>query len=202
MAKGVAEIALLLVLFHTDAIDKGVFSLLVLIMFAYLLFTPMGINLALRRLKHSEDVTPEERIPPSLVRFALDGIRLHDVLDRSRRHPDQSLTVRTFTENWLLPEQHDYVVVNHGELAGIVSIGMLRYLPRGQWEHTSLATVLRQSTPHAYSDELVEDALQRMTENSITALPVEDRSTGRFVGSISSHEVLGLIVSTAKGHEV
>ncbi len=202
MAKGVAEIALLLVLFHTEAIDKGVFSLLVLIMFAYLLFTPMGINFALRRLKHSEDVTPEARIPPSLVRFALDGIRLRDILDRSRRHPDQSLTVRAFTENWLLPEQHDYVVVNRGSLAGIVSIGMLRYLPRGQWEHTSLATVLRQNTPHAYSDELVEDALQRMTENSLTVLPVEDRTTGRFVGSISSHEVLGLIVSTARGHEV
>ena len=57
MAKGVAEIALLLVLFHTHAIDKDVFSLLVLIMFGYILFTPMGINLALRRLKHSQEVT-------------------------------------------------------------------------------------------------------------------------------------------------
>ena len=202
MAKGVAEIALLLVLFHTDAIDKGVFSLLVFIMFGYILITPLGINFALRRLKHSDEVIPEAQVPPSLVRFALDGIRLRDVLDRSRRHPAQSLTVKAFTENWLVPEQHDYVVVNHGDLAGIVSIGMLRYLPRGQWEHTSLAGVLRQSTPHAYSDELVEDALQRMTENSLTALPVHDRSTGKFIGSISSHEVLGLIVSSARGHEV
>ena len=65
MAKGVAEIALLLVLFHTGAIDKGVFSLLVLVMFGYILFTPMGINFALRRLKHSEEVIPDARIPPS-----------------------------------------------------------------------------------------------------------------------------------------
>ena len=202
MAKGVAEIALLLVLFHTDAIDKGVFSLLVLIMFGYILLTPMGMSFALRRLQHSEEVTPERQIPPSLVRFALDGIKVGDVLDRSRRHPEQSLTVKTFTEYWLLPEQHDYVVVNQGRLSGIVSIGMLRYLPRHRWEHTPLATVLRQNTPHAYSDELVEDALQRMTENSLTVLPVEDRNTGSFIGSISSHEVLGLIVSTARGHEV
>ena len=202
MAKGVAETALLLVLFHTGAIDKGVFSLLVLVMFGYILFTPMGINFALRRLKHSEEVIPDARIPPSLVRFALDGIRLRDVLDQSRSHPEQSLTVKAFTENWLLPEQHDYVVVDQGGLAGIVSIGMLRYLPRGQWEHTSLATVRRQNTPHAYSDELVEDALQRMTENSLTVLPVKARNTGKFIGSISSHEVLGLIVSTARGHEV
>ena len=94
------------------------------------------------------------------------------------------------------------MVVNRGGLAGIVSIGMLRYLPRGQWERTTLGEVLRQTTPHAYSDELVEDVLQRMTEISLTVLPVEDRDTGSFVGSISSHEVLGLIVSTARGHEV
>ena len=202
MAKGVAEIALLLVLFHTDAIHKDVFSLLVLIMLGYILFTPMGISFALKRVKRSEEVVPDEQIPPSMVRFVLDGVRLRDVLDRSRRHPDQSLTVKAFTESWLLPEQHDYVVVNQDGLAGVVSIGMLRYLPHGQWERTALASVLRLNTPHAYSDELVEDALQRMTENSITVLPVEDRDTGQFIGSITSHEVLELIVSSARGHEV
>lgn len=37
MAKGVAEIALLLVPLHTSAIDQGLFSLLVLVMFVYIL---------------------------------------------------------------------------------------------------------------------------------------------------------------------
>ena len=200
MAKGVAEIALLLVLFHTDAIDTGVFSLLVLIMFGYILLTPLGINFALRRLEHSEEVIPETSIPPSMVRFALDGIRLRDILDRSRRHPEQSVTVRAFTERWLLPEQHDYVVVDHGKLAGIVSLSMLRYLPRSEWEHTPLSRVVREDGPHAYSEEPVEDALQRMTENSLTVLPVEDSDTGEFIGSISSHEVLEMIVMSAQGH--
>ena len=44
MAKGVAEIALLLLLLHSGAIDKGVFSLLVLVMFGYILLTPFGIR--------------------------------------------------------------------------------------------------------------------------------------------------------------
>ncbi len=202
MAKGVAEIALLLVLIHTGAIDSGVFSLLVLVMFGYILLTPIGISFALKKLKHSEDVTPQGQMPPSLVRFALDDVRVRDILDVSRSHPERSLTVKTFAENWLLPEQHDYVVVDHGKLVGIVSIGMLRYLPRSQWGHTSLDKVLRRNTPHVYSDELVEDALQRMTENALTVVPVEERETGEFVGSISSHEVLELLVSTAKGHEV
>ena len=200
MAKGVAEIALLLLLLQTGAIDKGVFSLLVLVMFGYILLTPMGISYALRRLRHADEVSPDGRTPPSLGRFALEGIMVNDILDRSRSYPGPSLTVRAFAERWLLPEQHDYVVVDDGKLAGIVSLSMLRYLPRDQWEHTPLERVVRQNAPWAYSDELVEDALQRMTENALTVLPVADRETGEFIGSISSHEVLEMIVLAAKGH--
>ena len=202
MAKGVAEIALLLLLLHTGAIDKGVFSLLVLVMFGYILLTPLGISFAIRRLEHSEDVTPQGQVPPSLDRFALEGIRVRDILDRSRSYPEQSLTVKAFAEHWLLPEQHDYVVVDRGKLAGIVSMSMLRYLPRSEWERTPLSRVLRQNTPYAFSDELVEDALQRMTENSLTVLPVADKETKGLIGSISSHEVLEMVVLTAQGHEI
>ena len=94
------------------------------------------------------------------------------------------------------------VVVDQGKLAGIVSISMLRYLPRSEWERTPLSRVLRQNTPYALSDELVEDALQRMTENSLTVLPVADKETKELIGSISSHEVLEMVVLTAQGHEI
>ena len=163
-------------------------------MFVYILLTPMGISFSVRRLKRSEPIARDEQVPPSLERFALEGIKVADILDRSRSHPEQALSVRTFTENWFLPEQHDYVVVDHGKLAGIVSLSMLRYVPRSEWEHTPLSRVLRRSTPHANSSEYVEDVLQRMTENSLTVLPVLETDTGEFIGSISSYEVLDMIV--------
>ncbi len=175
---------------------------MVLIMFGYILMTPMGISFALRRLKHSESVTPDGHLPPSLDRFALEGIKVRDILDRSRSYPELSLTVKTFVETWLAPEQHDYVVVGRGSLAGIVSLSMLRYLPRNEWESTTLGSVLRQNTPNVYSDEFVEDALQRMTETSLTVLPMTDRESSEFIGSISSHEVLEMIVLTAQGHDI
>ena len=203
MAKGVAEIALLILLLHAGAISGGIFSLMLLIMFGYILLTPMGMIYALRNLRRANAVGSDQPVPPSLVRFALDGVRVRDVLDTSRSHPEQSLTVRTFTDNWLLPEQHDYVVVDNGNFAGIVSVGMLRYLPHSEWEHTTLGRVTRRiETSHAYSDEFVEDVLQRMTENSITVLPVIDSETSEFIGSISSHEVVEMIVLTARGHEI
>ena len=44
MAKGVAEVALLLVLLETGVIGRDVFSLLVLIMFGCILLTPPAID--------------------------------------------------------------------------------------------------------------------------------------------------------------
>ena len=202
MAKGVAEIALLILLLQSGAIDRGIFSLLVLVMFGYILLTPMGISFAIKRLKHAEAVTDRGHLPPSLYRFALEGFRVKDILDRSRGHPEPSLTVKTFAEGWLLPGQHDYVVAERGQLSGIVSLSMLRYLPRGEWEGTPLDRVLRKDTPQAHPEDFVEDALQQMTENSLTVLPVTDSNTGEFFGSISSHEVLEMVVLSAQGHEI
>ena len=202
MAKGVAEIALLLLLFQTGAIDEGVFSLMVLVMFGYILLTPMGISFALKMFKRSEVPAPAGELPPSMDRFALDDVTVEDIIDRSRIYPDQSITVKALAETWLIPDQHDYVVVDQGKLAGVVSLNMLRYLPRSEWETTSLERVMRKNAPQAHLDELVEDALERMTQNSLTVLPVVDKETGEFVGSISSHEVLEMVISTAQGHEI
>ena len=94
MAKGVAEVALLLLLLHTGAIDKGIFSLLVLVMIGYMFLTPIGIAFSLRRLEHAEAVTPMGHIPPTLERFALEGIRVSDILDRSRSHPEHTISAK------------------------------------------------------------------------------------------------------------
>ena len=199
MAKGVAEIALLLVMLQTGAIDNDIFSLLVLVMLAYIMLTPIGIGYALRRMTRSGETISRDRLPHSLERFVLDEIRVRDILDHFRPHPEASQTVKTFADDWLLQDQHDYVVVDHDQLAGIVSGSMLRYLPSSEWSHTQLSRVMRQNTPLAYSDELLEDAFQRMTENALTVLPVTDSKTGKFMGSISSHEILELLVSSARG---
>ena len=169
-------------------------------MFGYILFTPMVISFALRSLDRSEIDIDTDQLPPSLYHFALDGIKVSDILDRSRSHPDQATTVRTFADHWLIPGQHDYVVVDERKFAGIVSMSMLRYLPHSEWDHALLNRVLRSNSPVAKTDEFVEDALQRMTENSLSVLPVLDPDSDEFVGSISSHEVLELVVLNTQNH--
>ena len=198
-AKGVAEIALLLVMLQSGAIGKDIFSLLVVVMLAYIMLTPMGIGYALRRMAQPTRELSLDRIPPSFERFVLDEVRVRDLLDPYRPHPEGSQTVKTFAEDWLLQDQHDYVIVEHGALVGIVSLSMLRYLPHAEWDHTPLTQMLRQQTPTAYSEEHLEDALQRMTEHSLSVLPVVDSETGEFRGSISAHEILEMLVMSARG---
>ncbi|MCY4527641.1 MAG: cation:proton antiporter, partial [Chloroflexi bacterium] len=202
MAKGVAEIALLLVMLHAHIIDEALFSLLVVIMFGYILLTPIGISFALRRTRHSEEIADDSEIPHMMDRFVLSGIHVQDVLDHTRVYPHHEITVRSFIDNWTTPEQHDYVVVDDENLAGIVSLSFLRYLPRGQWGNTKLEDILRKGTPTAPPDELVEDTLQRMLESSLTVFPVVDPETQEFQGSISSYEIMEMIVLTAGGRDI
>ncbi len=199
MAKGVAEIAVLLVLLENGVIGSDIFSLFVLIMLAYILLTPPVINLAVSRAKPADPVPLPHPVPPSLIRFALDDIRVGDVIDPNHNHPASRLTVREFADGWIVPGQQDYVITDGDELAGIVSLAMLRYLPKHAWSDTPLGKIARSTTPNTWMDEPVEDALQQMTESSLTAIPVMDRESRAFVGSITSQDILDLITTELRG---
>ena len=94
------------------------------------------------------------------------------------------------------------MVVDGGDLAGVVSISLLRYLPRTQWTQTSLQDALRRTTPTAGPDDQVEDVLQKMIDNSLTVLPVVDPENGQFLGSISSYEILEIVLLNASGRDI
>ena len=199
MAKGVAEVALLLVLFETGVIGDDIFSLLVLIMFGYILLMPPAINAVIHRSKSSAEEKLPDRLPPVLARFALQDITVGDILDPKRTFAESGLTVRAFAHRWIVPHQQDYVVADKSELTGIVSLGMLRYLPKGAWSTTKLGKMVRRNPPCAHPDEPVEDVLQRMTERSLTVMPVVQRESGKFVGAVSSRDILDLIIAEAQG---
>ncbi len=199
MAKGVAEIAILLVLLEHGIVGSDIFSLFVLIMLAYILLSPPFIEAAVSRIVADESVSPSESLPPSMVRFALDNIKVGDIIDPDHVHPAPGLSVRDFADRWIKPGQQDYVVADHGKFTGIVSLAMLRYLPRHAWSHTPLRKIVRAAAPTTWTDELVEDALQRMAENSISAMPVKDRETQAFVGTITSQEILEVMTNELRG---
>ena len=194
MAKGVAEIALLIVLYETGVIGHDVFSLLVLIMLGYILLTPQVIGLVISRAKVSD---PPERpgvVPPVFARHALADVMVGYVTDRTRAYPDSRVSVQNFSDNWTVPNQYDYLVVDDGVPVGTVSLNRLRFLRRDTWPNTPLNEVLRRNVPQAWSDEPVDDVLQRMADNSLTVIPVIERESNEFLGTITSDEVLDLVL--------
>ncbi len=200
MGKGVAEIALLLVLRESGTISEAIFSFLVLVMFCYILLMPPVISLAVSRAsRRATPGTSLRNIPSGAVLFALDDVVVDDILDRTRRLPSVSVSVREFTERWAIPQQYDYVVVDGDTLAGIVSMGTFRYLPKSDWSDAELGDVVRKETPVAYPDEPVEDVLQRMTEEGLSAIPVMDKETDQVLGSVRVGDVVELMLSEGRG---
>ena len=205
MAKGAAEIALLLLFFNAGIIEQDLFSLLVLIMFGYIILMPPAISYTVSAaLKKAGERLDEsgmpDFLPPNLLRFALDTMTVRDVMDNTRHYASPTMSVRDFADHWLVPQQQDYVVAAGDSLVGVVSLAKLRYLPKSQWARTPLANVVTREPPTASLDELIEDVLQRMTERALTAIPVVDDDTGEFRGSVTSREILNLIIQSPKGN--
>ena len=194
MSKGVAEIAFLLVLLESDVIGEDVFSLLVLIMFGYILFMPAVINFAVRRTVLAEYPAFPDSVAPSFARYALEDVQVRSVFDKTREYPGSDTSVAEFMESWTVPHQHDYLVVDSGEVAGIVSTTGLRSIRRRSRAAAALGDVLRVNTLTAFPDEPIHDALEKMTNAPQTVIVVEDRESGRFLGSLTSHDVIDLVV--------
>ena len=200
MGKGVAEIALLLVLRESGTISEAIFSFLVLVMFCYILFMPTAISLAVNRASRGVGSgTALRNVPGGTVLFALDDVTVDDILDRTRRLPNVSISVREFTERWAIPQQYDYVVVEGEALAGILSMGAFRYLPKSDWSDAVLGDIVRKDTAVAFPDEPVEDVLQRMTESGQSAIPVMDKETDTVLGSVRMGDVVELMLSEGRG---
>ena len=54
--------------------------------------------------------------------------------------------------------------------------------------------MLRAKIPPAWSDELIVDVMEQMNEHSLAVMPIKDRESGEFVGTVESQNVLDLVV--------
>lgn len=194
MAKGVAEIALLLVLFESDVIGQDIFSLFVLMMFGYIILMPSAIDFAINKARKAHQPKLPKSVPLSFARHAMQDITVNHVIDRTRTYPHSALSAKNFVDYWAVPNQQDYLVVNEGNVEGVVSLPRLKSMPLKLRTDTQLGNVLRTDLPQAHLDEPIEDVLKRMTNHSLSVIPVTDRNSGDFLGSITSENILQLAV--------
>lgn len=193
LAKGVSEIALLLVLVESEIIGPDIFSLFVLVMFGYILFMPHAITFAVTRASETHHPTLPEAVAPSYARNALDDMLVRHVMDASRTYPGSAMSIREFSDRWTVPNEVDYVVVDDGSLAGVVSLAKLQHVPQNDWAETPLAEVLETKPLRMAPEEYVEDALIQMSHTSISVIPVVDGKSAKFLGEVTMHNVLEMM---------
>ena len=199
MGKGVAEVALLLVLLESHVIGDDVFSLLVVIMLGYILLMPPIISLTANRVKQREDAPQSQPMLPSFARLALAGMAVDSVMDRTRSYPGPDIAVGDFLNHWTVPNQEDYLILDDGVPVGTVSLSRLNFRrkllfrKRSSFDNTPLRAVMRRNPPQANPDELIDDVLERMTNHSLTVIPIHDPNSGQFLGMVCGNEILELL---------
>ena len=180
-------------------IGNDVFSLLVVIMLGYILLMPPIISLTANKVKQREKMPQPQPMLPSFARHALAGVAVRSVMDRTRSYPGPDVAVGDFLNNWTIPNQEDYLILDGGVPVGTVSLSRLNFRRRllfwrrSSFDDTPLQAIMRRNSPQADPDELIEDALERMTDNSLTVIPVHDQNSGGFLGMVCSNEILELV---------
>ncbi len=199
MGKGVVEIALLLVMLDIGAISPQLFSLLTLIMVCFILLAGPAIGIAIHRTKAIEKPKLPKLVVPSFARYVKYTAAVKDIMDKSRQFPSVKISVQQFIDMWVVPEQQHYVVVDESHhLAGIIYLPDLRHLPKNSWKETILSNLIQRDPPVAWSDEPLDDVLERMANNNMSVIPVISPETGELISSISSSDVVAQIIGTEK----
>ena len=85
-------------------------------------------------------------------------------------------------------------MVDRGEVVGMVSLPRLQAMSSRLRANLSLGSVLRTDLPQAQPDEPIEDVLKRLTDHSLSVIPITDGDTGVFLGSVTSENVLELTI--------
>ena len=195
MGKGVIEIAFLHILLEHGVIDREMFSLLTLLMIAFIFVVPPIMGLTIKRSDESTQATLPTSIVPSFARFSLQGLTVEGILEKGRRFADASLTVQQFMELWAGHERQDYVVTEgKGKLAGILSLRKVCRLPQDTWANIRIGSLLNRRPVLTYPDKPLEDFLEQMAEHAVSVFPVVDRESGALLGSVGTNDVLATML--------
>ena len=119
---------------------------------------------------------------------------MSSIMDPTRVYPAPELAVRDFLADWTVPNQQDYLVAEDDVPVGVVSLARMHRLDERLRAETPLRDLLRRNIPRAWPDEPVEDVLERMTDHSVSVIPIVERDTGRFLGSVASYDIVDLVV--------
>jgi Zn-dependent protease/predicted transcriptional regulator len=135
----------------------------------------------------------ESYVQAGLV-HALEGVRVADVMTRDCTQVDGWLNVQNFVEQELLRTgQRCFVVVEKGEVAGLITPHEIKAVDRARWPYTTLRDIMRpiEEVHSVTPDTLLKSALESMSREDLNQLPVV--SGGHLEGVLSRAQVLSYL---------
>jgi Zn-dependent protease/predicted transcriptional regulator len=130
---------------------------------------------------------------------ALEGVRVADVMARDCPTVDGWLNVQNFVDQELLRTgRRCFVVVEQGEITGLVTPHEVKDLDRGRWPYVTLHDIMRplEEMRSISPDESLMYALELMSRDDLNQLPVV--SSGHLEGVLSRAHVLRYLQTRAE----
>lgn len=125
---------------------------------------------------------------------ALTGIRVADVMTQDCTTVESTLNIQDFVEHILLrTARRCFIVVNRGEIVGIVTPHDVKQVDRTMWPYVKLRDVMRPLADlrAVAQDEPLTSALESMNRYDLNQLPVI--SDGHLDGMLSRAQVLNYL---------
>jgi CBS domain-containing protein len=126
------------------------------------------------------------------TRMSLDGISVRDAMLTEFHVLTSGDSLQRAIELLIAGNQHDFPVVDDGEVIGVLTRADLARALQRQDTHRSVGEVVARDNTLAFADEPVEQAIRRMRDARRTAVPVVDGS--RLVGLLTLENVGDLLL--------
>lgn len=129
----------------------------------------------------------------------LKGVRVADVMTRDCPTVDGFLNVQNFVEEELLRTgRRCFIVMQKGEMAGLVTPHEVKEVDRAKWPFTTLYDIMRplEEVRSVSSEASLVSALELMSREDLNQLPVV--SNGQLEGVLSRAHVLSYLQTQAE----
>jgi len=135
----------------------------------------------------------QEGVAQVEMRGALAGLRAGDIMLRELPTVERSITLVDYMQELVRTGRRCHLVVDDGQLVGLMSIHALNSVPRDGWANTSVqaAMVPREKVVWSRTDEPALSLLERMMSQDVNQMPVVEN--GRVVGLVTRDSLLRMI---------
>jgi len=126
-----------------------------------------------------------------VMKIALEGVKVRDIMARDVVSMDASETVATAVDKYFLPHHFvSFPVLSDSKVVGLLTLNNVRAVARDEWETTSVRDVMHgiEETDVLSPDDAAEGVLGRMTGENLGRFPVVER--GVLVGIVTRRDIM------------